>query len=692
MHRSLIAIVSILILLPLAAFGDPVVTHRLAVTLTPASGGITARDEITLPRAMARERLDLRLHPALTITRIRGGQLTTVAPGRHELAPNGEGEPIVIEYRGRIRHPLTDISDATGKQQHVTQGWIGDDGVFLDGGSGWYPQIGGHPIHFELSVRLPAGWQAVSQGRRIARNHWRDDTPQQEIYLIAGRYHRYATNAGPATAEVYLRQPDDKLARRYLEATKRHLADYGRLLGPYPYPKFALIENFWESGYGMPSFTLLGPTVIRLPFIIHTAYPHEIVHNWLGNGVYVDWAQGNWSEGLTTYLADHRLREQQGTAAVYRRDQLKSWADHAGDEGDFPLVRFTARHGDASQAVGYAKAMMFFHTIRKRIGDDAFHSGLKRFVANKRFQTASYDDLRRHWEASSGIDLDDIFAQWLHRTGAPRLALRAPRLIDEGERFRFTAVLVQTDDGPTLPLVVPLHFRTDDGMATAVRLITATERRTPIDLLFRHRPLSVAVDPEFDCFRQLLPEETPTTLSTILGAEKVVVVLPARADAPLLARYRALAERWASKHGGLWKITTDTEIDALPGHDPAIVLGWENRFATGLRGKAAAPEALDRSSDSYVQAVEPTPGAAVLFIASHRADAIDGLARKLPHYGKYSFLRFTGDEPRVVEKGEWPSRTPAMVLGKEPPTPGRRTPGTRNTPPTTAPPSVPPAR
>ena len=33
---------------------------------------------------------------------------------------------------------------------------------------------------------------------------------------------------------------------------------YRGLIGPYPYQKFALVENFWETGYGMPSFTLLG--------------------------------------------------------------------------------------------------------------------------------------------------------------------------------------------------------------------------------------------------------------------------------------------------------------------------------------------------------------------------------------------------------------------------------------------------
>ena len=62
----------------------------------------------------------------------------------------------------------------------------------------------------------------------------------------------------------------------------------------------------------MPTFTLLGPQVIRFPFIINSSYPHEILHNWWGNSVFVDYDTGNWCEGLTAYMADHLIQEQRG--------------------------------------------------------------------------------------------------------------------------------------------------------------------------------------------------------------------------------------------------------------------------------------------------------------------------------------------------------------------------------------------
>jgi aminopeptidase N len=123
--------------------------------------------------------------------------------------------------------------------------------------------------------------------------------------LIAAPFERYEKPIQNGQAQVYLRSSDPDLAERYLEATERYLALYSALIGPYPYDKFAPVENFWDTGLGMPSFTLLGPRVIRLPFILYTSYPHEVLHNWWGNGVYVDYETGNWSEGLTAYLADN---------------------------------------------------------------------------------------------------------------------------------------------------------------------------------------------------------------------------------------------------------------------------------------------------------------------------------------------------------------------------------------------------
>ena len=226
----------------------------------------------------------------------------------------------VLRYGGIIDHPVMQYGKEQARGYSHTPGLISEEGVYLAGSSYWYPIFDVPFVTFRINAELPSGWDAVSQGVRASHNKeeqrtnvsWESPEPQEEIFLAAAKFVEYTKSAGDVTAMVFLRTPDQALAAQYLDATVRYLEMYGKLIGPYPYKKFALIENFFESGLGMPSFTLLGPKVIRLPFIINSSYPHEILHNWWGNSVFPDYEKGNRSEGLTAYLSDHLLKEQQG--------------------------------------------------------------------------------------------------------------------------------------------------------------------------------------------------------------------------------------------------------------------------------------------------------------------------------------------------------------------------------------------
>ena len=214
-----------------------------------------------------------------------------------------------------------------------TKGLIGPEGVYLSGASFWYPHVGPGLVTFALDVTLPEGWHVISQGDGTSRDadgvaRWRTTAAMDEIYLVGGPLRVWQDRAGAVETLVYLHEDDAGLADKYLAATAQYLEMYRGLIGPYPYSKFALVENFWETGYGMPSFTLLGPSIVRFPFILTSSYPHEILHNWWGNSVFVDYESGNWCEGLTAYLADHLIQEQRGRGAEHRRATLQKYASY----------------------------------------------------------------------------------------------------------------------------------------------------------------------------------------------------------------------------------------------------------------------------------------------------------------------------------------------------------------------------
>lgn len=655
-----------------------VVHHQLQVDLEPESGMLEATDRLRLaPDSPAT--LLLQLHQGLEPEVIDGNaQLQRVAQRGHLVQYRlitGADREIGLRYQGRIRHRLDAVREGMGRERQQSIGTISPEGVFLSGYSGWYPKVLGSLETMTLEVELPPGWLAVSQGTgpeideggEGQRIGWQERTPQDELYLIAAPFELYRAPSEVAEAQAFLRRADEALATRYLDATATYLERYSRLIGDYPYAKFALVENFWETGYGMPSFTLLGPRVLRLPFILHSSYPHEILHNWWGNGVYVDGAQGNWSEGLTAYLADHLNQELDGKGADYRRDQLKAYADYVRDHQDQPLSAFQGRHGAASQAIGYGKALMLFHMLRTQLGDETFVSALQRFYRENLFSEAGWDAIQAAFEVESGADLSAFFTAWTSRPGAPSLSLDdvTTEPLDDG-RWRLSGQLRQRQAAEPFPVSVPVVLLDERGAASEMK-VAMDERSAAFSMILDARPARIAVDPRFDSFRKLAEGETTATLSGLFGAERGLILVPADAPAPLRDAYRQLAEAWQRGQPD-WSIALDSDVESLPADHAIWLLGWSNRWlpllaAIGAEQGAFSLDPAERRVEllgtdqsgqipviSTLRDTQP-----VGWIGADSAEAVAGLARKLPHYGKYGYLLFEGSAPTNVAKGQWPA-------------------------------------
>ncbi len=679
-------------LIPLSPLAANPVHHNIQVTLQPEQHRLSVNDDITLPEQTGSP-LRFHLHkglsptssqPGVVIEKQKTGDGDTLYDSYTVTLPPGVRR-LSLQYSGEIHHPLPPLGGERARGIRSTPGLIDEKGIYLAGSSYWYPVVEGETLlTFTLTLHLPEGWDAISQGSRLegVPPGWHSPEPQEEIYLIGGRFTRYERNAGRIDTEVWLRTPDEALANRYLDVTGSYLSMYERLIGPYPYPKFAMVENFWETGFGMPSFTLLGPKVIRLPFILHSSYPHEILHNWWGNGVYPDYGSGNWSEGLTAYLADHLIKEQRGKGIEYRRETLQKYAHYVRGGRDFPLVRFRARHSSASEAVGYGKALMLFHMLRLTLGDETFVKGLRQFYRDYRFKTASFDDIRRSFETVSGKDLNDFFRQWTTRTGAPQLKLHDARITatPEGE-YRLQTVIEQQQPGAAYRLQVPLAVTLEGKEQAWQTTLAMDDKRLEVKLTLPARPLRLDLDPEFDLFRRLDAREIPPAISGLLGADRLLIVLPSRTDGALRHGYRQLAEALKAAGPERVRILTDDAIDSLPRDEAAILIGWRNRFLEQFRERIRNyPLVLDEDAvqlegvrfQKKTHSFVITAGTEYprMWIATDDPAALPGLGRKLPHYHKYSYLAFEGEEPVNVAKGRWPvpdsPLTRILVKGERP--------------------------
>jgi hypothetical protein len=594
------------------------------------------------------------------------GELEAFEPAREVEVPapaSGWGGGIValsVQYAGVVADSLHEPAESYGRSFETTSGRIVSQGAYLGGGTFWVPWSGDALFPFDLEVESPSDWRVVSQGELRSesvkegrrRTRWVSAEPGAEIWLIGGPYElREREHRGVRVmAYTYPGTPAEAVDP-YLESAGGVLDRFGQVFGDYPYTKFALVENYWQTGFGMPSFTLLGDRVIRLPFIVDTSYPHEILHNWWGNGVYVPRGEGNWCEGLTTYCADYAAKEREGEAAArdYRRSTLQGYRDFAAAGGrDFPLRGFRERSDAATQAVGYGKTLMVFHMLRRGAGEERFFAALRSFWERHRFRYAGWNDVRASFEEATDEDLLPFFEQWVDRPGAPLLRLEGVAATSDGAGGSVvTGVVLQQE--PAFALSVPVVI-TGESVRFAADVACAGPE-TAFQLAVPFTPSRVSVDPDFEVFRMLHPEEVPPALSGILGSARTRIVLGARAEGAVREALAAVAAEWA--RDSTFTVVEERAGEALAAFDGGTWYLGEGEAASRLGGR---PLALERAAGTTLVAADREGGAGSearplgLFLPGS-AEAVAAVARKVPHYSKYSWLVFEGE--RNVGKGLW---------------------------------------
>ena len=196
--------------------------HHMEIQLSPDTSGVRVTDRIRIPEHVrdAKEpvQLEFYLHAGLTVSGVQDAALeadanevalksrplsirhytVTVPPGR---------DTFTLQYGGQIHHEIKGPGQEYARSFGSTPGVISPEGVFLASASAWYPQFGDALVSFRLDIQVPSGWDAVSQGSLVRENGasetqhvvWEEQQPQDDIYLIAAKFQRYAQSPARST-------------------------------------------------------------------------------------------------------------------------------------------------------------------------------------------------------------------------------------------------------------------------------------------------------------------------------------------------------------------------------------------------------------------------------------------------------------------------------------------------------------
>ncbi len=562
-------------------------------------------------------------------------QLDNLKKGRLIITGKPVPQQLIIHYQKVISAPQ--------------DGLINRRGIALT--DSWYPQVETASL-FHLQAAIPADFMAVSEADTITTEVWpggktisfKFSRPLDYLHFIAGPYIVTQKTFAPGkTIYAYFFKEDEKLADSYLEKGAGYLKRYEKLLGPYPYSRFSIVENRLPTGYAMPTFTMLGQSVANLPFIVDTSLGHEILHSWFGNAIGVDYRQGNWCEGLTTYLADQAYAVDHNKGAIYRKGVLIKYSNYASGDLGGSIADFIGGEARpnptrrAERAVGYGKTAMLFHMLRLKVGDRIFYKALRNFYKEMNGRDANWQDIATSFKAAGAGDLDNFFKQWLERRDVPDIKAEKFSLDEVDGELLLKFTLVQGTDDP-YELDVPIVIVNNDK--NLHQIIHLTEKEKKVEIPLASYPSQLLIDPDYDLMRKLADDEMPPVWSWYEGETSKLAVVNSSGEYDIYEPYIDTLEKQKAKVMAADEVGDD---DLSAGS--VVFLGVSGSVARGLFAKPIYP-ASGFTVDVRKNPLNPK-APAVLMQAENKQELQAGL-RKLRHYGKYSYLHF--EQGHITEK------------------------------------------
>jgi len=301
---------------------------------------------------------------------------------------------------------------------------------------------------FRLAVDLPSDFDgysntpvatnvALADGLKRLQFGWTPNMASYLVVLVAGRLERRASTVDGVELGVVTAPGKGDGAAFALAANREQLRYYDAYFGiPYPLPKLdhialpsgysGAMENWGGIVYN--EATLLAdpqrsPESVRK--LVFEVTAHETAHQWFGNLVTMAWWNDLWlNEGFASWMAS------KATAVLH--PEWRSRLDGiAARESAMTLDALASAHpiqaridneaqaADAFDEITYTKGEALLRMLEAYLGEDAFRTGVRTYLARHRYANTTAADLWGALEEASGRPVARIAAAWTTQAGFP---------------------------------------------------------------------------------------------------------------------------------------------------------------------------------------------------------------------------------------------------------------------------------
>ena len=307
------------------------------------------------------------------------------------------------------------------------------------GAQDWWPckqSLDDKPDSIDVYITHPKEYKAASNGLLISETligdnlvtHWKH-RHAIAAYLIAIAVTNYETYSHFAHLESgdsveilnYIYPESVSYIKNQTSVTPEILEFFSKKFIDYPFKneKYGHAQFGWGGGMEHQTMSFMGS-------FGYSIIAHELAHQWFGDYITcASWHDIWLNEGFASYCEGLCYENGLGD---------KNWKSWLADEINYvtSLLDGSVYVEDISDEnrifdgrLSYAKGAMVLHLIRGQIGDDAFFTGIRNYLNDPKLQHAyaTTNDLRAHFEQTSGKDLKELFNDWVYGQGYPTYTL-----------------------------------------------------------------------------------------------------------------------------------------------------------------------------------------------------------------------------------------------------------------------------
>lgn len=279
-----------------------------------------------------------------------------------------------------------------------------------------------HPSQYKAAANGILISETIIEDKKIT--HWKHKHAIT-AYLIAFAITNYETysdyvpldNNDSIEVLNYVYPEDLNNAKQNTPQVIKIMQLYNKLFIEYPYKKekYGHAQFGWGGGMEHQTMSFMGNFGFYL-------IAHELAHQWFGDYITCSSWKDIWlNEGFATYCEGLTIENglTNDSWTLWKNSKIDYITSEPG--GSVFVDDTTSDFRIFDGRLSYAKGGMVLHMIRGQIGDEPFFSAIINYLTDSKLINgfASTQDLQQHFEAESGMNLNEFFNDWIYGQGYP---------------------------------------------------------------------------------------------------------------------------------------------------------------------------------------------------------------------------------------------------------------------------------